>query len=637
MIQSSSLRRKLLSIVVTGSLIVGLIAAAGMTWWDLNRFWERAAAEMTVIARIVADQVAPALLLGDQKAAAEIIGSLRADGRIRDAVLYDQSGACFASFHIGPGKVCITSRGPEGIWREKSTLMLSRNVAMGEDRPGSLLLVANVPSVGAVLRQNLPGGVLVVVLSLLVAAALAAVLQLRVTAPILAMATVAERMAVTHRFAERVQVHSTDEVGVLGSSFNTMLDEIERRDRELARQRRLLEQDVAERGRVNLELFRAKEKAEGAARLKSEFLANMSHEIRTPLNGVTGMISLALDRCVDLEEREQLRIAQSAAQSLTALLNDILDLSKMEAGKMVIESVQFDLVGTVRDSLRIFDLPVREKGLRLAIAIEPESPGWVLGDPVRLRQVLINLVGNAVKFTAEGEVSLNITAPAAGRLRIEVRDTGIGIPPDKLESIFDPFTQADGSHSRRFGGTGLGLTITRRLVQLMQGRIWAESDPGRGSAFFVELPLERAEPKPASHDTAAPAVLSRKLHLLVAEDNIVNQKVVCGLLRRQGWTSVVAADGRQAYQYFVEGTFDLVLMDVQMPEVDGLQATTLIRDHERRRSLPRTPIIAVTAHASEAQHEQCRAYGMDAVVTKPIDLAALVRTMDEVLASEAVS
>ncbi|MBZ5607998.1 MAG: response regulator [Acidobacteriia bacterium] len=632
MTQSTSLRRKLISIMSAGSVLTALIAAAAFTWWDLNRFWEWTASELTAMASVVGDQVGPAVVLKDPKAAAEILASLRSDSRIREAVLYDARGACFAAFQREPGGRCPV-RTVDGIRREANAIVIARAISSGGERVGTVLLAANLPSIPAILKQYLRGAALIVILKLLMAAILVAILQSRVAGPILAIAKVARRMAETRGLGERARVQTADEVGVLASSFNTMLDRIQRRDAELARHRERLEQEVAERSRVNAALLQAKEKAEEAARLKSEFLANMSHEIRTPLNGVTGMISLVLDKCADPEEREQLQVAQSAALSLTSILNDILDLSKIEAGKMAIESVAFDLQSILRECLRIFEVAVREKGLRLGLKIAPDCPAWVWGDPVRLRQVLINLIGNAVKFTLQGEVQLSVSAPAAGSIRFEVRDTGIGVPREKLDAIFEAFTQADGSHTRRFGGSGLGLTITRRLVSLMGGQLSARSEPGRGSVFSVELPLTAAPPaEPDSGAVLATLPIGLpKLRVLVAEDNLVNQKVTSGILRRQGWTVTVAANGEQAYRAFLEERYDLILMDVQMPEVDGLEAATVIRNEERRRSLARTPILAVTAHASQAQHEQCLAHGMDAVVTKPLDLATLLLAIRSVL------
>jgi len=612
-----------------------MIAGAAFTYWDLARFWEQTTSEVTALANVVGDQVGPAMLLHDKKAAAEILASLRTDDRIRDALLYSLDRGCFAAFH-GPANQC-PSQPQDGISREIGTIAITRPILAEGERIGTIELVAKLPSIASVLRQYARGAALIVILKLVMAVILAFILQYHVTAPILDIAKTAREMAETHSFEERVPVHSSDEVGVLASSFNSMVDEIVRRDTQLEKQRQRLEQEIQERSLINHELRQAKDKAEEAVRLKSEFLANMSHEIRTPLNGVTGMITLALDRCIVPDEREQLEAAKTAAMSLTAILNDILDLSRLEAGKLKIESVAFDLKTTLREGLRIFDIAVAEKNLRLTIDVAPDCPLRVMGDPVRLRQVVINLVGNAVKFTLEGEIRVQVSTPKPGVVRMDVHDTGIGIPADKLQAIFDAFTQADGSHTRRFGGSGLGLTITKRLVTLMGGEIAASSGPNRGSTFTIEVPLPPAPYLPSPPEAqAAPGVIRLpKLHVLVAEDNPVNQKVAAGILRRQNCTVVVAANGQQAFDAFLKERFDLILMDVQMPELDGLEASMLIRGEEQRRSLDRIPIIAVTAHAATAQHEQCRANGMDAVVTKPIDMAVLFETIQCALSQTA--
>jgi len=646
----TSLSRKLTVLIAGGGVVSALIAAVGFSWFDLNRYWQHTNAELTAISDVVADQVGPAITLGDLKSAGEILSSVRADPLIRDAMLYDVAGGCFAAFHRSAATGC-PGRPPDGIRRELNTLVFARAVNAGNERLGTLVMAAAIPSLPALLGQYLFGAVLIAGLSLAVAGIVAMALRSRVTTPILEIARVAERIAQTHQFGDRVSVESMDELGVLANSFNAMLEEIERRDAELARHRKSLEEQVSERNRVNAELLLAKEKAEEATRLKGEFLANMSHEIRTPMNGVMGMISLVLDRCSDSEQREQLLAAHSASQSLITLLNDILDLSKLEAGKMTIELIGFDLRSLVREALQIFAIAVREKNLDLLLDLAPDCPAWVRGDPGRLRQVLINLVGNAVKFTPAGSIHVTVGAPGQSMpgqdlleqdmVHLEIRDTGIGVAPDKLKSIFDAFTQADGSHTRRFGGTGLGLTITQRLVNLMGGRIRVESQVGRGSCFRVELPMDRcAEPAPAEDTrlTAALPCLS-SLEVLVAEDNLINQKVISSLLRRQGWSITLAANGKEAYRHFLRSRFDLILMDVQMPEMDGLEATALIRREETSRrgsgSESRTPIVALTAHTSQSQHDQRLAAGMDLVVTKPVNLQALLRGIQEVCAEPA--
>ncbi len=627
------LRWKITATIAAGGVVVAILAAGGFSALDLERFQRDALSQTDALSAIVAEQVPPAVALNDPKSATEILSALRSGRVIRDAVLYDVSGACFAAFHRNGASTCLPMP-PDGVQEQGDAIAVTRAVTTDGERLGTLTMIAELPSAFSVLRQFLSGAVIIILVSCAAALTLGIVLQARLAAPVLRIAAMAERIALTHHYHERVEEGPQNELGQLARSFNTMLDEIGRRDDQLASQRGDLEEQVTERNRVNLELLLAKEKAEEAARLKSEFLANMSHEIRTPMNGVIGMLSLVMEQTANDDEREQLRVAHNAAVSLVTILNDILDLSKMEAGKMTLESVVFNLPSLLRDSARTFEVAAHQKGLAVAIDVEAGCPEWVESDPVRLRQILMNLVGNGVKFTPKGEVRVSARSSRPGRVRLAVRDTGIGVPADKLHSIFEAFTQADGSHTRHYGGTGLGLTITRRLVELMGGSVWVESTVGEGSGFFVDLPM-RAVPAPppaAANPQAAAPKPAAPLHILVADDNHVNQRVVTAMLQRQGHSVSLAQNGEEAFRSYLGERFDLVLMDVQMPEVDGLEATRRIRTEESRRresnpSSRRLPILALTAHASTLQRDQCLASGMDGVLVKPIDLAMLAQAI----------
>jgi len=625
-----SLRWKVTATIAAGGVVVAILAAGGFCALDLKRIQRDAVSATESLSAIVAEQVPPALALDDSKAAADILAAVRNGHLIQNAVLYDARGHCFASFHRQGGAGCSAMPG-DGLRIDTHVIVVTRSVVADGERVGTLTMEATLPSAGSILRQFWSGAALIILLSCAAALALGVVLQARIAAPVLRIAAVAERISRTHRYSERVDEGAQHELGQLASSFNTMLDEIGRRDAQVAAQQVDLEEQVTERNRVNAELRQAKEKAEEAARLKSEFLANMSHEIRTPMNAVVGIVSLLLEQIADESQREQLRVAYTAASSLVTILNDILDLSKIEAGKLAVESVSFDLPATVRESVRIFEGAAREKGLAFGIDVHLDCPQWVVSDPVRLRQVLINLVGNAVKFTMKGEIRVTVRPLRTAWVRFEVRDTGVGVAPDKLTSIFEAFIQADGSHTRQFGGTGLGLTITRRLVHLLGGSVWAESSIGQGSTFFVDLPLPPGRPAeaPGGHPVLVP---SPALRVLVAEDNPVNQRVVTAMLSRLGHSVTLAQNGEQAYRGYLANRFDLVLMDVQMPGIDGLEATRRIRAEEARRqplgaSLRRLPILALTAHASAAQRDQCLAAGMDGVLVKPVDLAALAQAI----------
>jgi signal transduction histidine kinase/CheY-like chemotaxis protein len=396
-----------------------------------------------------------------------------------------------------------------------------------------------------------------------------------------------------------------------------------------------------------VEIERLLAEAQQASKLKSEFLANMSHEIRTPMNGVLGMTDVVLATQLDTEQREYLEAARYSADSLLTILNDILDFSKIEAGRLDLNPISFSLQECLDETAKIFAVPIRSKRLRYECEVADDVPGQLFGDPDRLRQVLLNLIGNAVKFTETGSIALSIRRDSelngSTSLHFEVRDTGIGIPADKCSVIFESFRQADGSTTRRYGGTGLGLTICSRLVELMGGTIWVESEFGRGSAFqftarfgLVSSSSEdlanMARAVAASKPTVPSAEPATFLRILVAEDNAINQRLATRLLEKRGHKVSVTATGREALEMLAQGNFDLVLMDVQMPDMDGLQATGLIRERENRLGL-HTPIIALTAHTMKGDRERCLDAGMDDFITKPVNAAELIAMVESTAAA----
>ena len=386
--------------------------------------------------------------------------------------------------------------------------------------------------------------------------------------------------------------------------------------------------DISERKAAEAAVAEAAAQAQAANIAKSAFLATMSHEIRTPLNGVLGMAqAMAMDTLTPVQ-RDRLEVIRESGEALLAILNDVLDLSKIEAGKLDLEEIEFDLGELVRGAQAAFTSLANKKGLSFAFDVDG-AEGVYLGDPTRLRQILYNLLSNALKFTETGEVRVT-AAYRDGSLRLAVSDTGIGMAPEALGQLFHAFVQADATTTRRFGGTGLGLAISRELVELMGGAIEVESALGKGTTFEVSLPLRRTGAARAPQRCRPPAEISsqvRAVRVLAAEDNPTNQLVLKTLLHQAGIQPVLAANGLQAVAAWETGDFDVILMDVQMPDLDGPGATRVIRRKEAESGRRRTPILGLTANAMAHQLEAYRAAGMDAVVTKPIDVAKLFEAL----------
>lgn len=408
-----------------------------------------------------------------------------------------------------------------------------------------------------------------------------------------------------------------------------------------ARKMRGVMVDISERKRTEAELSLAQQKSIEAAKVKSEFLANMSHEIRTPLNAIVGMSSLGLEYEMSPELRDCLDTVKTAADSLLTLVNDILDFSKIEAGRIDLEISDFRLSSLCRNALDVISPLAQKKELEVSLEIDPALPEYVRGDAGRLLQVLMNMLGNAVKFTGpRGKVGLRVSrthAKGAPSLRLTVSDTGVGIAPDVIERLFQPFTQADSTTARKYGGTGLGLSICKRLLLLMGGEVGVDSRLGEGSSFWCELPLAEgsaANCAAATEEEIDPAMPEREARVLVVDDNPANLKLMQRFLARLGYKPELVANGKEAITAFCSGGLDLILMDCQMPELDGYEATRAIRELESNTGGRRIPVIALTAHAMSGDKEKCLTAGMDDYLTKPISIQDLRKALRKWLAAD---
>lgn len=642
LIENASIRVKLHLLSFTVTTVALLLASGAFTLYDLQQLRTSKVEQLRMLGVALARNANTALENSDVDQAEKLLASFMGKSSVESACIYDTDGEIFATYPATPGKANVNHKPPryQVVFTEDGFLDIALPVQRESSLIGTLFIRSNIVGIQSQARDYLWIVAAVMLSSLLLSNLLSERLQRVFAAPLIKLLGVMKDVSEKRDYSLRVNRDSSDEFGELCRGFNQMIGRIERARTELQEANDDLEARVQDR---TTELVTARDAAEAASRAKSDFLAKMSHEIRTPMTAILGYADLLREDKLDPGDREEhLTTIRRNGEHLLSVINDILDVSKIEAGQMTTERIEASPGEIVADVASLMRARAQAKQVSLTVEYEGPIPAVIKTDPTRLRQILVNIVGNAVKFTEQGSVRL-IAKLCRGengerdQMRFSVIDSGIGMNGEHMARLFAPFSQGDDSMARRFGGTGLGLTISRSLTQLLGGKLWCESEPGKGSRFYVTIDTGALDgvamisdqvEAVSSQTTEKPKRVQLNCRVLLLEDGADNQRLISFLLRKAGATVEIAENGKIGLDRALEADaaaepFDVILTDMQMPVMDGYTATRKLREHGYTR-----PIIALTAHAMTDDSLKCVDAGCDDFASKPVNRQKLLEMVD---------